>query len=101
MATACSGAELGIDLQGILRRSIAVLTHRLGSNVLLDLDLGGPLFFAAILGSVHLLVGALSCSDTTLPPGTPVPPAFNYSCRAPFVEAALCVHAAVCCLCHK
>ncbi len=49
-------AELGIDLQGILRRSIAVLTHRLGSDVLLDLDLGGPLFFAAILGSVHLLV---------------------------------------------
>ncbi|KAK9919010.1 hypothetical protein WJX75_008673 [Coccomyxa subellipsoidea] len=51
--------ELGIDLQGILRRSVAVLTHRLGSNVLLDLDLGGPLFFAAILGSVHLLTGKL------------------------------------------
>lgn len=55
MRSICT-AELGIDLQGILRRSLAVLTHRLGSDVLLDLDLGGPLFFAAILGSVHLLV---------------------------------------------
>lgn len=58
-AGASGAAELGIDLRGILRRSVAVLTHRLGSNVLLDLDLGGPLFFAAILGSVHLLVSTL------------------------------------------
>ena len=56
-------AELGIDLQGILRRSLAVLSHRLGSPRLQDLDMGGPLLFAAILGSVHLLVGILQLMD--------------------------------------
>jgi hypothetical protein len=53
---ACGAAELGIDLQGILQRSLAVLSYRLGSPTLQELDMGGPLLFAAILGSVHLLV---------------------------------------------
>lgn len=49
-------AELGIDVQGIFKRSLAIMSSRLGANVLQELDLGGPLFFAALLGSVHLLV---------------------------------------------
>jgi hypothetical protein len=59
--TAAAYVELGIDVQGIFQRSLAVLTNRLSSSVLQDLDLGGPLFFAAILGSVHLLVSHGGC----------------------------------------
>lgn len=49
-------AELGIDLQGILKRSIAILMHRLKSQSLTDLDMGGPLLFTTMLSAVHLLV---------------------------------------------
>lgn len=75
-------AELGIDLQGILKRSLAILSYRLGSPTLLDLDMGGPLLFAAILGSVHLLVRAFQAwpawrlgtilASTTMPKGVDI-----------------------------
>ena len=68
-----SHAELGIDLQGILRRSLAVLSHRLRSPTLQDLDMGGPLLFAAILGSVHLLVGNSRLPD--------MPPVLQYAAK--------------------
>ncbi|CAK0785761.1 hypothetical protein CVIRNUC_008972 [Coccomyxa viridis] len=51
--------ELGIDLQGILKRSIAILMHRLRSKSLMDLDMGGPLLFTTLLSAVHLLTGKL------------------------------------------
>ena len=63
---ACAAAELGIDLQGILQRSLAVLSYRLRSPTLQELDMGGPLLFAAILGSVHLLVWHLPLTTATL-----------------------------------
>ncbi len=56
-------AELGIDLQGILKRSIAVLMHRLKSNSLADLDMGGPLLFTTLLSAVHLLVSITTLSS--------------------------------------
>ena len=49
-------AELGIDVRVILQRSLAVLTGRLGSAHMADLDMGGPLAYALLLASVHLLV---------------------------------------------
>ena len=61
-------AELGIDLQGILKRSIAVLMHRLKSNSLADLDMGGPLLFTTLLSAVHLLV-SITILSSTCPPG--------------------------------
>jgi len=51
-------AELGIDVQAILRRSAAVLTNRLGAADMTDLDMGGPLAYALLLASVHLLARA-------------------------------------------
>ncbi|KAK9826895.1 hypothetical protein WJX81_006155 [Elliptochloris bilobata] len=51
--------ELGIDVQAILRRSLAILTGRLGSAHMADLDMGGPLAYALLLASVHLLTGKL------------------------------------------
>jgi hypothetical protein len=53
-------AELGIDLQGIAKRSTAILMHRLRSKSLMDLDMGGPLLFTTLLSAVHLLVRFLS-----------------------------------------
>ena len=50
------GAELGIDLQGILKRSIAILLLRLKSDSLTELDMGGPLLFTTLFSAVHLLV---------------------------------------------
>ncbi len=49
------GAELGIDLQGILKRSIAILLLRLKSDSLTELDMGGPLLFTTLFSAVHLL----------------------------------------------
>ena len=68
--------ELGIDLSGIVRRSVAVLTGRAsaavggaagvssssssaGGNNDDGPDLGGPLLFAAALGATHLLASKL------------------------------------------
>ncbi|KAK9837785.1 hypothetical protein WJX74_005015 [Apatococcus lobatus] len=51
--------ELGIDVSGILQKSFAVLLGRTKSDDLEDLDLGGPLIFAALLAAVHLLTGKL------------------------------------------
>lgn len=47
--------ELGIDIPKILRKTSYILTYRLGKHDLLDLDLGGPLVFVAVLGAAHLL----------------------------------------------
>lgn len=65
-------AELGIDLQGIAKRSTAILMHRLRSKSLMDLDMGGPLLFTTLLSAVHLLVRLLSlarCSTFVSLPG--------------------------------
>ncbi len=64
-------AELGIDLQGIAKRSTAILMHRLRSKSLLDLDMGGPLLFTTLLGAVHLLVRFLSQVHHSLLVGLP------------------------------
>lgn len=53
-----SPAELGIDLGGIWRRTMGVLTGRLRGADLEELDVGGPLFFSAVLGASHLVVRA-------------------------------------------
>ncbi len=45
-------------MQGILKRSIAILMHRLRSKSLMDLDMGGPLLFTTLLSAVHLLVSS-------------------------------------------
>ena len=51
--------ELGIDLAGILKKSRAVLIGRVGADSLRDVDMGGPLIFAASLAALHLLHGKL------------------------------------------
>lgn len=43
-------------MQAILRRSLSVLTGRLGAAHMADLDMGGPLAYALLLASIHLLV---------------------------------------------
>lgn len=48
-------AELGIDIPAILRRSRGILLNRLGANEMQELDMGGPLCFALLLGGAHLL----------------------------------------------
>ena len=58
---ACCCVELGIDVSGILQKSFAVLLGRTKSTDLEDLDLGGPLIYAALLAAVHLLVGPVAC----------------------------------------
>lgn len=49
-------AELGIDIPGILRKSLAIVKLDVGSAHLEDLDMGGPLLFSLLLGGLHLLV---------------------------------------------
>ena len=51
--------ELGIDLSGILKKSRSVLLGRVGADSLRDVDMGGPLIFAACLAALHLLHGKL------------------------------------------
>ena len=51
--------ELGIDVSGILRRSKCVLVGRVGADSLKEVDMGGPLIFAASLAALHLLHGKL------------------------------------------
>jgi protein YIPF5/7 len=51
--------ELGIDLQAILKKSRSVLIGRVGADSLKDVDMGGPLLFAAGLAALHLLHGKL------------------------------------------
>lgn len=48
--------ELGIDLGGILQKTKAVLLFSTNSQHLNDLDMGGALLFAALLGALHLMV---------------------------------------------
>ena len=60
-------AELGIDLGGIWRRTMGVLTGRLRGADLEELDVGGPLFFSAVLGASHLVV------NPPPPPPFPLP----------------------------
>ena len=59
-------AELGIDIPGIWRRSLGVLLNRTKASDVEELDMGGPLIFCLLLGSIHLLVsslpGSLPCS---------------------------------------
>ncbi len=49
-------AELGVDLGGIWKRTRGVLTFQMGAPEMQELDVGGPLLFAGILGLSHLLV---------------------------------------------
>lgn len=42
--------ELGIDIPSIIRKTRCILTNKLTSEVLKDLDLGGPLILYAMLG---------------------------------------------------
>eukprot|EP00803_Ostreobium_quekettii_P002735 evm.model.scf_1534.2 EVM.evm.TU.scf_1534.2 scf_1534:5625-7995(+) len=51
--------ELGIDIPGILKKTRAILMLRVSAPALEDLDMGGPLMFAALLGGLHLLMGKL------------------------------------------
>ncbi|KAK9806203.1 hypothetical protein WJX72_005193 [[Myrmecia] bisecta] len=51
--------ELGIDIPGIWKKSRAIATNRFRTSDLESLDLGGPLVFALVMGSVHLLTGKL------------------------------------------
>jgi protein YIPF5/7 len=51
--------ELGIDIAAILRKSKCVLIGRVGSDSLKDIDMGGPLLFAACLAAIHLLSAKL------------------------------------------
>ncbi|GMH32432.1 hypothetical protein BSKO_00266 [Bryopsis sp. KO-2023] len=51
--------ELGIDLAGILKKTKAVITLKTSSQHLEDLDMGGALLFAALLGALHLMMGKL------------------------------------------
>jgi len=98
-------AELGIDVQAILRRSAAVLTNRLGAADMTDLDMGGPLAYALLLASVHLLARALASllRDRIMslprpprrPPATPcrarrLAPARRYPCSTHVQPLAGC-----------
>jgi protein YIPF5/7 len=51
--------ELGIDLGAILSKSKSVLIGRVGAESLNDVDMGGPLLFAAALAAMHLLYGKM------------------------------------------
>jgi protein YIPF5/7 len=46
-------------VSSILRKTRCILTGRLNQEVLRDLDLGGPLILAILLGFIHLLMGKL------------------------------------------
>jgi protein YIPF5/7 len=49
--------ELGIDIGEIMRKSKSVLAGRVGAQSLKDVDIAGPLIFAASLAALHLLHG--------------------------------------------
>lgn len=49
-------AELGIDISGILKKSKGILAGRFSSADIEELDMGGPLVFAALLACAHVLV---------------------------------------------
>lgn len=51
--------ELGIQIGPILRKSKNVLLAKVGDESLRDIDMGGPLIFAASLAALHLLHGKL------------------------------------------
>lgn len=63
------GTELEIDIVGIWKRALAILTFRLQRPELEELDLAGPILFAVLLACTHLLVGrpacVLSCAGQT------------------------------------
>ena len=55
--TACVlAAELGIDISGILKKSRGIFLGRFSSADVEELDMGGPLVFAALLACAHVLV---------------------------------------------
>jgi protein YIPF5/7 len=51
--------ELEIDVGAIIQKSISILTARVGADSLRDIDMGGPLLFAASLATIHLMHGKL------------------------------------------
>lgn len=51
--------ELGIDIGGILKKTRAILLHRISHKSLEDLDMGGALIYVFVLGGLHLLMGKL------------------------------------------
>lgn len=59
-----SGTELEIDIVGIWKRALAILTFRLQRPELEELDLAGPILFAVLLASTHLLVAHPACVIT-------------------------------------
>lgn len=51
--------ELEIDVGAIITKSISILSARVGADSLRDVDMGGPVMFAACLATLHLLYGKL------------------------------------------
>lgn len=51
--------ELDIDVGAIVAKSVSILTARVGSDSLRDVDMGGPVLIAASLATIHLLSGKL------------------------------------------